>query len=359
VQFRSVLLAAAIGAAILAGLWFAAWQWRGEPAQAAEWYDIARTVAFAFAALGVLPAGYIAYVRQRTQDWQLRENRREQDHREHVEATRIAELTAKIERDTADLQLANDRADQAAHRARYGEAAAQLGHGNAAIRLAGVYAMAQLADDWADLDARQQCIDVLCAYMRMPWPMLNAGTEPDPGEEQVRETVVRVITAHLRRDAARSWSGSTFDFTGAQFAGGQVTFGGAQFTGGQVTFILATFAGGQVTFGGAQFTGSQVDFGGAKFTGSQVTFAGAKFTGGTVTFGGARFTGSQVDFALAQITGGLVTFILATFAGGHVTFDGALDGGHVTFEWAEFTGGVVTRGGVEFRGWPPPDPIAG
>ena len=66
VRFRSVLLAAAIGAVILAGLWFAAWQWRGEPAQAAEWYDIARTVAFAFAALGVLPAGYIAYVRQRT-----------------------------------------------------------------------------------------------------------------------------------------------------------------------------------------------------------------------------------------------------------------------------------------------------
>ena len=57
---------------------------------------------------------------------------------------------------------------QAAHRARYGEAAAQLGHGNAAIRLAGVYAMAQLADDWADPDARQQCVAVLCAYLRMP-----------------------------------------------------------------------------------------------------------------------------------------------------------------------------------------------
>jgi len=95
VRFRSVLLAALIGAVILAGLWFIAWIWRGQPEQAAEWYDIARTVAFGFAALGVLPAGYIAYVRQRTHDWQLREDHREQEHREAVEKTRVDELAAK------------------------------------------------------------------------------------------------------------------------------------------------------------------------------------------------------------------------------------------------------------------------
>src|SRR5664279_2163936 len=104
VRFRSVLLAALIGAVILAGLWFTAWIWRGRPDQAAEWYDIARTVAFGFAALGVLPAGYIAYVRQRTHDWQLRVDRRAQDHKEAVEATRVSELAAKVKRDAAELQ---------------------------------------------------------------------------------------------------------------------------------------------------------------------------------------------------------------------------------------------------------------
>jgi hypothetical protein len=31
--------------------------------------------------------------------------------------------------------------------------------------LAGVYAMSRLADDWTD--QRQQCVDVLCAYLRL------------------------------------------------------------------------------------------------------------------------------------------------------------------------------------------------
>ncbi len=51
---------------------------------------------------------------------------------------------------------------------------------------------------------RQTCVDVLCAYLRMPY-------EPDPGEDapgpkrlafrasrEVRHTVIRVITAHLK-----------------------------------------------------------------------------------------------------------------------------------------------------------------
>src|SRR5664279_3101479 len=315
VRFRSVLLAALIGAVILAGLWFIAWIWRGQPEQAAEWYDIARTVAFGFAALGVLPAGYIAYVRQRTHDWQLREDRREQDHREAVEATRVTELAAKIDRDgaelrlandradqvphrdAANLQLANDRADQAAYRTRYGGAAAQLGHGNAAIRIAGVYAMAQLADDWGELAARQQCIDVLCAYLRMPWPKpVDVQDTVNAGEVQVRETVVRVITAHLQDDNPRSWSGATFDFTGAQFPTGSYDFTNAHFGEGTTA-----------KFDKAAFTSADIIFDGAKFAGGWVTFRRAEFSGGNVTFNSARFTGGLVDFYEAQFTGGTVT----------------------------------------------------
>ena len=87
---------------------------------------------------------------------------------------------------------------------RFATAAEQLGSDKpAAVRLAGVYAMAGLADDWEE--NRQTCVDVLCAYLRMPY-------EPDPGQDapepqrldfqalrEVRHTVIRVITAHLKR----------------------------------------------------------------------------------------------------------------------------------------------------------------
>jgi hypothetical protein len=83
-----VLVGVLIGTVALGGLWFAAWTWKGRPEDAAQWYEIARTMTFAFAALGVLPAGFIAYRRQRTHKWELQEGSREQDHRERVEATR-------------------------------------------------------------------------------------------------------------------------------------------------------------------------------------------------------------------------------------------------------------------------------
>ena len=51
---------------------------------------------------------------------------------------------------------------------RFITAAELLGHSEEACRLAGVHAMAGLADDWTK--RRQTCIDVLCAYLRMPYP---------------------------------------------------------------------------------------------------------------------------------------------------------------------------------------------
>src|SRR6516164_8137445 len=86
---------------------------------------------------------------------------------------------------------------------RFATAAEQLGSDKPpAVRLAGVYAMAGLADDWEE--NRQTCVDVLCAYLRMPY-------EPDPGQDapererlafgasrEVRHTVIRIITAHLK-----------------------------------------------------------------------------------------------------------------------------------------------------------------
>ena len=58
---------------------------------------------------------------------------------------------------------------------RFNTVAEQLGSDKPpAVRLAAVYAMAGLADDWQD--HRQMCVDVLCAYLRMPY-------EPGPGDD--------------------------------------------------------------------------------------------------------------------------------------------------------------------------------
>jgi hypothetical protein len=110
---------------------------------------------------------------------------------------------------------------------RFATAAGQLGSDKpAAVRLAGVYAMASLADDWEK--NRQTCVDVLCGYLRMPYG-------PDPGtgspvpeqlifksSREVRHTVIRLITAHLKDGAAVSWQGLNFDFTGVVFDGGSL-----------------------------------------------------------------------------------------------------------------------------------------
>jgi hypothetical protein len=119
---------------------------------------------------------------------------------------------------------------------RFTAIAAQLGDAQPAVRPAGVHAMGGLADDWKQ--NRQTCIDVLCAYLRLPY-------DPDPGKDakpakrtayqanrEVRHTIIRLIKAHLRPRAAVSWQGRIFDFTGVVFDGGD--FSAARFSGGIV-----------------------------------------------------------------------------------------------------------------------------
>jgi Pentapeptide repeats (9 copies) len=228
----------------------------------------------------------------------------------------------------------------------------------AAVRLAGVYAMAGLADDWEA--NRQTCVDVLCAYLRMPY-------EPDPGPDgsmleqlavqssrEVRHTVIRVITAHLKDDTKVSWQGLNFDFTGVVFDGGD--------------FTSAVFSGGTIDFRFARFSGGMVDFRGAKFSGGTVNFSHAGFSGGTVDFSNAEFSGGNVYFYRAQFTGGIVDFHLAGFFGGEVYFGDSVmayiartsastgdygaqfSGGVVDFRFARFSGSTVDFGGADFSG---------
>ena len=248
---------------------------------------------------------------------------------------------------------------------RFTAIAGQLGDAQPAVRLAGVHAMAGLADDWEQ--NRQTCVDVLCAYLRLPY-------DPDPGEDaaqaertayranrEVRHTIIRLIATHLRPGAAVSWQDLSFDFTGVVFDGGDFTnarfcsgillFNGAEFSGGQVDFGAAKFSGGDVNFGAAKFSGGQVDFGAAKFSGGDVNFAFAKFSGGDVDFGAAKFSGGDVNFGAAKFSASNVYFIGTEFSGAEVDFGAAkFSGEQVVFSDAEFSGGQVDFLAAEFSG---------
>lgn len=248
---------------------------------------------------------------------------------------------------------------------RFGAAAAQLGDLDPAVRLAGVYAMTTLADDSPKALWRQQCVDVLCAYLRMPYELDAANihliertrTYPEVAgtdvliadqfrfrynDHEVRKTVHRVIVEHLRPGAEISWSSLRFDFTGATFS--DVSFSGCIFQHG-------------VEFTNAKFRG-RTDFDGTQFE-SNAIFKGAVFDE-RVSFGhGTRVGESPVkfrflaDFQGAKFNGG--AFFIQTQFGAMTTF-GGMSGGrtefrdHVIFEDVKFKG-VAYFSGVYFDCW--------
>lgn len=274
------------------------------------------------------------------------------------------------------------------HTERFSQAVAQLGSDSPAVRLGGVHALAGLADDAPDDSLRQTCIDVLCAYLQLPF-------HPDPGDDpahqeehhrylafrKVRHTILRLIGDHYRRPKAthRSWQGCDLDLTGvtidgdmnltgAVFSSGYVSFNGAEFRGGQVSFNHAEFPGGAELSGGEwSVCGATVDFEGAVFSGGAVSFGNAVFSGGTVSFGNAEFCSSPVYFGRAIFSRSSVSFYGATFSGGEVYFGGAEFAGHTaSFGAAVFSGAQVSfyqaqgpapEGLVAAVGTPPPATI--
>ncbi|CAM5736390.1 hypothetical protein STENM223S_05974 [Streptomyces tendae] len=269
------------------------------------------------------------------------------------------------------------------HTERFSQAVEQLGSDSPAVQLGGVHALAGLADDAPDDNLRQTCIDVLCAYLQLPFT-------PDPGDDpahqdehhrylalrKVRHTILRLIGDHYRRPQGTrgSWQGRDLDFTGitidgnlnfdgARFSGGTLSFTGATFSGGSVSFHRAMIAGGEVNFHGATFTDGLMDFSHAELSGGTVSFYGARFSGGRVIFGEATFTSGLVIFNEATVSGGTVDFWSSKFSGSTVTFgsvafsDGTVDfnratfsGGRVYFDHAAFAGSTMTFGDVAFSG---------
>lgn len=252
---------------------------------------------------------------------------------------------------------------------RFGAASAQLGDAEAATRIAGVFALAAAADESSTFARRQQCIDVLCGYLRLPydpefganhlaelvstttWTATAPATNIEESRRQairqndkeVRQSVVRVLTGRLQRDADASWAGNDFDFTGVLFE--DASFAGAEFRGRRVRFDGATFSGDTTSFEGAAFDADRVSFDGARFLTRITTFAGARFRAGHVSFDRAVLEGADVSFDDTRFTGEDVSFREVAFAGEktsfggakfkclHAAFDSPAKWRHVTFDW--------------------------
>jgi uncharacterized protein YjbI with pentapeptide repeats len=269
----------------------------------------------------------------------------------------------------------------------YLKAAEQLGSTRAPVRMAALYTLERLA---ADHPAhRQTIVDVICAYLRMPY---DDPDEPATGpgarqERQVRVTAQRILARHLRSavvgaggddepnpqgwaDVALDLAGATlvdFDFQRCQVR--QANFTGATFLGRtsfqQATFCLAAW------FGEARFTGvaefhdvtfqrgawfreatfgSSAGFGHAVFAGAgDAVFERASFNG-HADFGGA-VAHSNAVFLHAQFHRGVhfrdTTFYGAAYFSG-ITVDGQADADRAVFDRASFFAGAFF-GGATFR----------
>ncbi len=273
---------------------------------------------------------------------------------------------------------------------RFGGASAQLGDADTAVRIAGVYAMAAAADESPVFSRRQQCIDVLCGYLRLPY-------DPDAGsnnlsefvstttwsatppavnieetrrqavrqnDREVRDTIGRVLSQRLSGTADTSWSGNDFDLTGVLFE--DAWFAGARFSGRHVWFDGAVFSGPNTSFDDVEFHAEVVSFDGASFE-SDATFVGSTFRARSTSFDGATFTGKDTSFDEARFAGEYVSFRGVGFSSGQTSFGSAVfkclrasfdmpaAWKNVEFDWDNPTSGsqpAVPRC-ITPRPWPP------
>ncbi|OLR92605.1 hypothetical protein BJP25_21385 [Actinokineospora bangkokensis] len=331
-----VLIVLAVGAVTWLLLGFTG----GDTAANSVQLDAIRTAGTLVVGGGGAAALLLAALRQRTAG---------QDLAEKARATTITEHDA-TERRVTEL---------------YTKAAEQLGNTNAPVRLAGLYALERLAQNHTD--QRQTIVNVLCAYLRMPYTLPG---EPPPDdadndltarhrervqEREVRLTAQRILTHHLRpgddpdTPATTFWADIDLDLTGATLIDldfdhtvmRHTQFSDARFS-GNALFQVTRFSG-DAQFGGAEFSGNAW-FGGARF-GGNAAFINAR-VGGDAQFGGARFRGNaQFDGVRC---GGGAGFEWALFSN-DACFVGSQVGGGGAFQHAQF-GGDARFGGARFGG---------
>ncbi len=186
-------------------------------------------------------------------------------------------------------------------------------------QMAAVLALAALADEWPD--GRQDCVEVLCRYLRLPYDPAAAG----PAESQVRLSVVDALRSHLDGTTGPGWPGCRFDFSGATFDRGSLD--GARFAGGAVSLTGCRFTAGGLSLRQAVFSECVVECG-------QIAID----DGSTLDFTGARFDRCRTKFTGIELTAGLLGFQRTQWhAGVHDFREMHLDGGEVRFDEAQFT----------------------
>jgi Pentapeptide repeats (9 copies) len=168
----------------------------------------------------------------------------------------------------------------------YGKAADQLGSDKAPVRLAGVYALERLAQD--DPRHRQTIVNLLCAYLRMPYrPATNPEDESAMQERLVRGAVQHVLESHLKPEEPELfWPDIDLTLTGANLE----FFWFRHCQARQVDFRHVTFHE-MGAFRGTRFTG-RAHFQHARFTGTADL---RRISGDWMKFRGVHFAG-DVDF---------------------------------------------------------------
>lgn len=275
---------------------------------------------------------------------------------------------------------------------RFAQATQQLGSDQAAARVAGVYALAGLADDWPA--GRQTCVDVLCAYLRMPFRLrgdvpIYAPSENTPGrrqlaslresmeesrdgrmaypageEHQVRLTILGAMRQRMNRDSEVRWTDLTLDFTGATFD--HANFEGFRFEDCEVNFSRCVFLGNAIfvrcavvrsrlSFSGCVYTGS-IRFTSSRFDNADVnifgefvdessgfvSFGGCVMESGEIKISGPRGRRGRVDFTAAQLEGGGVSITGAQMNEESViSFDKTMISGYVDLVGGTYSGGSV------------------
>lgn len=232
--------------------------------------EMSKLVLTVVAGLGGGVAIVVAFRRQRVQ---------EAAH----ELTAAAHELAAEAHSRDDLRILNER---------FVSAAKLLGDKESpAIRMAGVHAIASLADDWAD--ERQMCIDVLCAYLKLPY---DPESSPE-GEREVRFVVLSVIASRLTESPDVSWHGCRLDLRAATFDGGDMS--------------------------GMTLAESTLDFTGATFRGNGINLSGTKLEGGSLIFSDVIVTGTM-NLEGLKMSSGLVSFHGANISEGRISLCGAL-----------------------------------
>lgn len=230
----------------------------------------------------------------------------------------------------------------------YTKAADQLGSAEAPVRLAGLYSLERLAH--SNPGQRQSIVNVICAYLRMPFAL--PGTESTRAsladqfqehqgrvqEREVRLAAQDILVEHLQPRLHRKfWENIELNLANAHL----IDFKLAHCRVRTGSFVAATFTGG-AEFAHTTFT-DRVGFVGATFTGDarfdNATFGPAEFAQATFSgdagFSHATFTG-DAEFESATFAGG-VRFIAAAFTRrarfSHANFGGDAEFGGTTFNW--------------------------